>query len=207
MRDSNKINGSRRAFIATGGTALGATLASAAVAGPGLFDTALPLQARLDRLQQQLATLEDHEAIRHLHLAYSALLENQLYDTVVELFADDAQVNLHGETVTGKHSGIRQLFLEQYGCQQAPAMHSAFLQNQAQLHDSINIHGNGQSASATFHTRVLVSRPLPDQSAVGTMAKMQGISASAAWENGRFVVDYAREASGWRINRLQYQRA
>lgn len=204
---NNTINASRRNFFVKGGVAVGAGLAAATAGAATLFDASLPLQEQLARLHLQLGALEAKAAIRQLHLAFSALVENQAYATVVELFADDASVTVYGETFTGKQQGVHQLFVEQYGKQQAPLLHTGFQQNQSQQQDQISISTDRQSANATFHSRVQVSKPLTEQSVLAQMARQQGMSASSIWENGKFVVDYTQVDGQWRIQALTYQPA
>jgi hypothetical protein len=170
-----------------------------------LFDASAPLQEQLAQLHRRLGSLEDREAIRQLHIAFGALVESQAYDAVPELFAEDATVDLNGETFSGRATGVARLFRQQYAEQQAAAIHSAYRQDPCQRQDEIRISPDRQRASATFHACVRVSRPIRDDSVVGTMARLQGMSASSAWENGRFDVEYAREGSRWLIQRLRYQ--
>ena len=203
----NPINTSRRSFFLKGGVAVGSGLAAATAGAATLFDSSLPLQEQLAQLHLQLGALEAKAAIRQLHLVFSALVENQAYATVVELFADDASVTMYGETFTGKQQGVRQLFVEQYGTQKAPALHTAFQQDQSQQLDQVSVSADRQSASATFHSRVQVSKPLTEQSVLAQMARQQGMSASSAWENGKFVVDYTQVDGQWLIRNLQYQQA
>lgn len=205
MRESKPAGTSRRAFITRGGAALGAGLASASVAAAGLYDPSLPLQARLDQLQKQLSVLEDSEALRHLHLTYTTLVENRAFDAVVELFADDASVAFYGESFNGKYQGIRTYYQRQLADEDAAVIHATYVLDQSHQQDGLSISDDGQRATATFHARVKTCRPLRDQSVASAMAKMQGMSSSTVWENGRFNVDYARTGAQWRIVRLHYQ--
>lgn len=204
MTKIKHIDSSRRAFFLRGSTALGVGLASAtAGAFPLMFDASLPLKEQLAFLHQQLGTMEDTEAIRHLQLAYNALVENQAYEAAVELFTDDATVELNGESVSGKEKGIGQLFAD-YAQQQAPVLHTAFRQDQAQQRDEITVSEDLQSALATFHFQVEISRPQTDASVLGEMARLQGQYASSHWESGKFDVAYSKVAGQWKISKLTY---
>ena len=119
-----EINGSRRSFFLKGTAALGAGLASASAGAAGLFDSPQTLQQQITQLQQKLSKLEDREALKHLYLAFTALLENRNYGAVVELFAENASVELHGICLEGK-AAVKKLFLEGYGEQTASSLHTA----------------------------------------------------------------------------------
>jgi len=205
MSEPKTVNTSRRAFFLKGSAAIGATLATATAGATSLLDPTLPLQQQLASLHQQLATFSDIDALRHLHQAYSAALENQAYATVVELFTDDATVEVYGQRYQGKQTGIRQLFVDQYGTQQAAAMHTAFRQDQSQRLDQVSVDAQRQLASATFHSLVEVSKPLQEQSVLEQMARQQGMHASSSWEQGRFVVACQQVAGQWLISKLEYQ--
>ena len=79
-------------------------------------------------MQQRLAGLEDREAIRQLHLAFTALLESGAYEAAAELFDEQAQLQLSGVCATGKPA-IRLLFADQYRQQQAKDLVIAELKN------------------------------------------------------------------------------
>lgn len=84
----NNINSksSRRAFFLQGGAVLSAGVATAAATATG---KAQPLNDDRDTLQQELASAQDREAIRKLHLEFTSRIENQAYE-----LADRGQVIL-----------------------------------------------------------------------------------------------------------------
>jgi ketosteroid isomerase-like protein len=198
------INSGRRSFFLRSGTVLGTGLASAAGASTLALDPSLPLQDQMSKLHRQLAAMEDREVIRLLQLSYNALLENQAYETVVELFTEDAILKLNGEIFEGKSKAIKQLFTESYAEQQAQTMQTAFRQNQTQQQDLIEVSENQKSAKATFHLQVEISRPHTDGSVIEQMARLQGQASSSRWEEGRFEAVYRKEAGQWKISKLTY---
>ena len=203
MSERSRIRSSRRAFFTTAGAAAGASIASAAGAS-AMFDDAAPLRSRLDTLNRELGALEDREAIRHLHDTFVALVERQSWSAVVGLFADDATVELFGETFSGRHSGVRRLFVERFGAQQAPQVLTAFAHEHGRHDDRVEVAADRRSATACFHCRVEISAPLTENSVAAQMARMQGMSASRRWERGRFEAEYARVGNRWVIRRLRY---
>jgi hypothetical protein len=207
MSDKPTFISSRRAFFARSGVALGTGLASATAGATSLFNDIQPLQEQLARLQQHLATLDDKAAIRQLHQAYTSLVQKQAWEILLELFTDDAKVNLDGSIYFGKKPGIASLFLDQYGKQEAARLQCAYRQDERQQQDSVDISPDRCKAHATFHQLVQVNQPLQDDSLPARMARLQGMTGSTHWEAGRFEAGYQRVDGQWRIHQLAYFKA
>lgn len=198
-----KSKSSRRAFFVSGGAVLGAGVATAVGASAVASEKSMPLEEQLKQLRQQLAGLEDREAIRQLHLAFAGFVEQQRYDAAAELFAEQAHLELSGVSATGK-SGIAQLFAHQYGEQKAPAVHSAYRQSASQQKDSVTLSEDRLSATATFHTEVELCTPLQADCTAATMARLQGNVADRRWEAGRFEAKYVKAEGQWKVASLSY---
>jgi hypothetical protein len=198
-----KMNGTRRAFFLRGGAVLGAGVATTAAAGALLSRTSPAGPDRLQELQQELTSHQDREAIRQLHLTFTAAVENQTYATAVELFEPDADLNLSGLRAVGKPA-IMRLFATQYRQQQARVWHSAYRQSPLQQQDRVTIAADGARATATFHCDVELSAPLPGDSTLAQMARLQGQVAERHWEAGRFEARYAKSDGGWKMAALQF---
>jgi hypothetical protein len=198
-----KTTSSRRAFFMTGGAMLGAAgVATTAGAAAPTSDNTSTLE-ELKQLRQQLAGTEDREAIRQLHLTFTTLIENQVYESAAELFAEQAHLNLSGVSATGK-SAILQLFAHQYRHQKAAAIHNAYRQNASQHRDTVTLGEDRQQAAATFHVEVELCTPLQGDFTVAKMARLQGHVADRRWETGRFEAKYVRTQGQWRIASLSY---
>jgi hypothetical protein len=139
------------------------------------------MEEQLKQLRQQLASLEDREAIRQLHLAFTTLIENQRYEAASELFDEQA---------SGKET-IRELF----------ATHSAYRQQK----DAVTLGEDRQHATATFHVDVEVCTPLEADCTAAEMARLQGNFADRRWESGRFEVSYVRTRGEWKVASLSYR--
>ncbi len=200
-----EINGGRRSFFLKGTAVLGAGLASASAGAANLFDSPQTLQQQMNQLQQKLSKLEDREALKHLHLAFTALLENQAYDAAVELFAENASVELHGISLKGK-AAVKKLFMEGYGEQTASSLHTAHRRDQSQKRDMVSVSEDGKQASASFYDQVLISTPIRGQSVLADMARQQGMTAQSHWENGRYDIAFTRINDRWLIIRLSYHK-
>ena len=203
--ERNEVNKSRRSFVLKGTAAIGAGLASASAGAATLLDSSQTLQQQMNQLQQKLSNLEDREALRQLHLVFTTLLENKAYDAVLELFAEDAIVELHGMNLAGK-AAVKKLFVEEYKEQKTPSLHTAHRRDQSQKQDLVSVSKDGKQASASFHNQVLVSTPIRGQSVLADMARQQGMTAQSHWENGRYDITFARINDRWLFSRLNYHK-
>lgn len=201
----NEVNRSRRSFFLKGTAALGAGLASASAGAATLFDSSQTLQRQMNQLQQKLSSLEDREALKQLHLVFTALLENKAYDAVVELFSEDAIVELHGMNLAGK-AAVKKLFTEKYKEQKTSSLHTAHRRDQSQKQDQVSVSKDRKQASANFYNQVLICTPIRGQSVLVDMARQQGMTAQSYWENGRYDIAFTRIRDQWQISRLSYHR-
>jgi hypothetical protein len=198
-----KTNGTRRAFFLRGGALLGAGVATTAAAGALLPSTSGAVPDARQDLQRELTSHQDREAIRQLHLAFTGAVENHAYETAVELFAPHAELNLSGMSATGRPA-IMRLFATQYRQQQARVLHSGYRQSPLQQPDLIAIAADGAHATATFHCDVQLSVPLPTDSTLAQMARLQGQVAERHWEAGRFEAQYVKSDGQWKMAALRF---
>jgi ketosteroid isomerase-like protein len=201
-----KINGTRRAFFLRGGALLGAGVATTAAAGALLAGSTPAVPDRLQELQRELTSHQDREAIRQLHLAFTRAVENQAYETAAEFFAPDADLHLSGSSALGKPA-IMRLFATQYRQQQARVLHSAYRQSPLQQQDLVAIAADGAHATAAFHCEVELSSPLPTDSTLAQMARLQGQVAERRWEAGHFEARYVKTDGQWKMAALRYRAA
>jgi hypothetical protein len=194
----SKTKSTRRAFFVSGGAVVGAGVATAVGASALTADKPLPMEEQLKQLRVRLAGLEDREAIRELHLAFTTLVEERSYDAAAELFDDHAQVQLSGANAAGK-SEIRQLFADQY--------HSAYRQRSSQQRDEVKLAENHLSATATFHVEVELCTALQGDCTAAQMARLQGNVADRRWEHGRFDASYIKTQGQWKVASLSYRAA
>ncbi|HEY6456742.1 MAG TPA: nuclear transport factor 2 family protein [Steroidobacteraceae bacterium] len=198
-----KMNGTRRAFFLRGSAVLGAGAITTTAATALLPRSSCAAADQVQGLQRDLRCHQDREAIRRLHLAFTAAVENQDYDTAVELFESHAAVALSGSNAIGKPA-IRLLFATQYRQQLAPIIHSAYRRSPLQQQDLIEIAADGAQAAATFHCDVELSSPLPSDSTLAQMARLQGQVAERHWKAGRFEARYVKIAGCWQIAALRF---
>jgi hypothetical protein len=125
----------------------------------------------------------EREAIRRVHLALLARLEQHDFAAATELFADP-----------GEAHGLK-------------SMHTAYRQDSRQQMDAIAISEDGAQATARFHVEAEVCTPIEGDCTAAQMARLQGNVASRHWESGRFEVKYSKTQGDWKIVSFRYERA
>ena len=200
-----KAKTSRRAFFLQGSAVLGAGVATTVGAAALAPTSPAPLSSEeeLKQLREQLGGIEDREAIRELHLAFTSLVESQAYDRVAALFDEHAQLQLSGASAQGKRE-IQELFAKRYRLQQTANFHSAYRQDAAKQGNSVTFSEDRLRASATFPVEVELCTPLQGDCTVAEMARLQGHVADRRWEPGRFDAKYVKSGGRWKIASLSY---
>ena len=194
-----KHKNTRRAFFLHGSAALGAGVATAV----GTSDAAHRPPSAIDA-QQQLALLQDYEAIRQLQLTYSSLMEGQNYAAAAQLFDPHAELQLSGACAAGKDA-IRQLLIEQYRDQTAITLHCAYRPNNLQSHDVLTVSADRVQAAATLHVDVALGTALQGDSTIAQMARQQGQLADRRWEAGIIDAQYVKTGGMWKVASLRYR--
>jgi hypothetical protein len=202
-------NPGRRSFIWKAGAAVSALLASAtaAVSNPRV-DHDAGLKDQVDHLSNQLGILEDENAIRRLHQAYENLLNNSMYEEVINLFTDDGEVVFNGGVFKGKNRGIRRLYCDHFraglaGKKIEPA--PGFELDAPRLQDMVEVAPDRRSAQARFSYSMQVGAPIISDLLLVKMARLQGQGIMKWWEGGIHEVSYVKEGDGWKIKRLEYR--
>jgi hypothetical protein len=199
-----KTKSSRRAFFLQGGAVLGAGVATTVGASALAAENPTSPQDQLKQLRVQLDCAEDREAIRQLHLAFTALIEQRTYEAAAELFDEQAQLDLSGANASGKRA-IQALFAHEYRHQNAAAIHSAYRPNASQQKDVVRLSEDRLQAAATYHVDVKLSTPLQADCTAAQMARLQGQMADCRWETGRFNAKYVKTRGQWKMASLSYR--
>jgi hypothetical protein len=205
----NQPNGGRRSFLWKTGAAMSAVLASA-VAGVSKSspDQDAGLKGQVDRLSNQVACLEEANAIRRLHQSYESYLDKGMYEDVVSLFADEAEVVFNGGIFVGKDKGVRRLYCDHFsqgwtGKKIEPA--PGFEPDPAQLQDVVEVAPDRKSAKAQFPYSMQVGTPLISDLPLLDMARRQGQGILQWWEGGSHEISYVKKGDAWKIMRLEYR--
>ena len=165
-----------------------AAAAPAPPAGPPRAPDMTPRLARAaDRvaaIDAQASRIEDYDALRNLQHIYGYYYDEALWDQIVDLFADDAtlEVGLHG-VYAGK-SSIQRYFLGLTGGK--VGLVRGQLNNQLQLSPVITLSPDGMRAQARW--RVFIQD--------GEFNK------GANWGAGVYENEYVKQDGHWKIARL-----
>jgi hypothetical protein len=179
------------------GAALSAVLGSAAV---GVSKT--PAVSRV-------GSLGDADRIRRLQQVYEYRLDKGLYEDVVAMFADDAEVVYDGGCFRGKE-GIRRLYCDHFALNQTgkkiePA--PGFESDPAQQPHTVEVAEDLGTATGQFPYSIRVGEPMTGESSLVDMARLQGEGIVKSWEGGTCVASYIKVGESWKIRRLEYRAA
>jgi hypothetical protein len=198
----------RRSFIRKTGAALSA-LAATAAAGFSRTgsDTENGLEDQIGRLSRMVGNLEDAEKIRRLHQSYESRLDRGMYEDVVAMFTEDAEVIYNGGLFRGKN-GVRRLY-----CHHFAAGHTGkrvyptpeFEPDQAGQMEVVEVAGDRVTASGRFPYSIQAGRPMAGDSSLVAMARLQGEGIMKWWEGGSCEVSYVKAGDTWMVRRLEYR--
>ena len=200
----------RRSFIWKVGAGMSAVLAAAvpAIAKP-VFSGDKKMKTSVDSLSRQVAILENEKSIRNLHKAYEDLLDKGMYNDVLNMFTDDAEVTYNGGIFKGSR-GVERLFCSNFSEGQTgkridPA--PGFELNQEQLQDMVEVAMDRKSAKARFTYSIRVGSPMDSDSVLVQMARLHGEGIRKWWEGGVYDVSYVKDArdGNWKMKRLEYK--
>jgi hypothetical protein len=202
-------NGGRRSFLWRTGAAMSAVLASA-VAGVSKSspDPDDGSKGDADKLSNQIGRLEDANVIRKLHQTYESYLDRGMYEAVVSMFADEADVVFNGGIYSGKDAGGRRLYCDHLAPRLAgkkiePA--PGFVPDPAMQVDAVEVAANRRTASSQFPYSMQVGEPMTGNSSLVEMARLQGGGIVKWWEGGICEASYVKVGESWKIRRLEYR--
>ncbi len=157
------------------------------------------LTLQVAQLTRKVAALEDVQAVRSLHFKYGYYLDMCLYEDVVELFAEDAELRFLNGLFRGK-AGVRRLYCDWLrklftGGRNGPVF--GLLYDHLMLQDIVDVAPDGQTARGRFRTLMMAgyheSAPRPDHP-----------MPSEAWEAGIYENVYAKKNGVWTFKLFNY---
>lgn len=192
----------RRSFI----WKLGAGVSTAVAATAGM---AKPEAPGADGAALRLALLEEEEVLRRLHRAFEQAMDKGLYEEVIAMFADDAEVIFNGGAFLGRSHGVSRLYRDRFasgksGKRMEPA--PGFEPGADQQQDSVEVAPDRLSAKAVFPYSIQVGVPIESDTSLASMARLHGEGVQTWWEGGVYDMSFAKNADGrWLISRLEYR--
>jgi uncharacterized protein (TIGR02246 family) len=195
-------NTGRRSFLWKAGAAL--TAAAAAVV-PGIAKDSTGKSTDAERLAHQLGILEDEKAIRVLHQTYEALCDSGDYENAAGLFTKDAAVVFNGGVFKGRN-GIARLYRNHFragltGKKMGPVPGIKIAP------ETVTVAEDRESAAAQFSYSIQVGSPMPTDSSLVQMARLQGEGILKWCESGSYEISYSkcRKDGSWKIAKLEYR--
>lgn len=158
------------------------------------------LAAEVAALRHEVGMLKDVQAIRTLQHTYGYLMEKGLYQEIVDLFADDAEMTFFGGVFRGKDS-IKRVYLNRIrtnftGGRNGPVR--GLLCDVLQMQDVITVADDRKTAKARFRALLMGGTH------VG-VPEAPKLPYQQWWEAGVYENDYVCEAGVWKYKRLGYQ--
>jgi len=135
----------------------------------------------VEDLEKRLKALEDIEKIKKLHQTYINLMDNLQYEKVLDLFTEDAIVEI-------RNSGLKRGKKEIAEIYKALAKSRGDTRYDGHLAVQPDIDVKGDQATGTWLIYILFSRP--------------GIQ----WVQGKNECEYRRDNGVWKISRLKFTR-
>ncbi len=142
------------------------------------------LEARVERLEANAASLESVRAIKRLQYAYGHYVEFGLWNDFADLFTDDAVTN-YSQGARGK-AQVRQLFFDQVG-QGKLGLADGRIYPHILFQPVITLAPDGRTAKGRW--RIL--------------AMLGGYGGSATWYSGVYENEYVLEDGAWKISVLR----
>ncbi|HTY61863.1 MAG TPA: nuclear transport factor 2 family protein [Acidobacteriota bacterium] len=207
--ESPNPNSGRRSFLWKTGAAMSAVFASAAAGiSKSTPDQDAGSRGEVDKLSKQIGRLEDANVIRRQHQAYEAHLDQGMYEEVVGMFADEAEVVFNGGVFVGKDKGIRRLYCNHFAprltgkkIEAAPG----FKPDPARQPDIVEVAADRKTATCHFPYSMQVGEPMTGNSSLVDMARLQGGGIVKWWEGGICEASYVKVGGSWKIRRLEYR--
>ena len=111
---------------------------------PNAVGTAPHANQSLESLERRINSFNDEDAVRNLQHAYGYYVDRKMWDDVVDLFAADSAVEIHGQTIFRGRNGVRQA-MESMG---AAGLRQGQLNDHPIFDAIVEINPNGREAIA-----------------------------------------------------------
>ncbi len=156
------------------------------------------LKAQVEALTRKVGLLEDAQAVRSLHFKYGYYLDACLYEQIVELFAEDAELRFLNGIYRGK-AGVRRLycdFLRQIWTEGREGLPRGLLYDHLLLQDIIDVAPDGLTAKGRFRSFM--------QGGFHDSVKKPPRAPQSVWEGGIYENTYVKQDGVWKIGLFDY---
>ena len=158
-------------------------------AAPAAAQSGAALEARLDRLEAEIAAAEDLAAVKRLQRAYGYYVDKGMWADLAELFTEDAVANYPAGVFIGKESITRHLFLNVGGGEMGDVgLGDGRLYDHLSIQPVVHLGPGGDTARGRWRVLAMFGR----------------LGGGATWADGVYNVTYAKEDGVWKIRTLDY---
>jgi phosphoenolpyruvate synthase/pyruvate phosphate dikinase len=133
-----------------------------------------------EELEKRVRALEDLEEIKKLHQKYINLMDNLRYKEVLDLFTEDASVEVRNSGVLRGKEGLTDIYINKLGRRTARS------EGHFVIEPDITI--KGDTASGTWLVYMLFSKP------------------AVEWVQGRNDAEYVKIDGTWKIKSMKFTR-
>lgn len=144
------------------------------------------LRGQLLDLQARAQRIKDSNSIKRLQRAYGYYLDEALWDEVVDLFSDDASIEIALDGVYQGKERIREYLYRLGGGQQG--LSQGQLNEHLQLMPVVTLADDGMTANGRWRAIILAGQ----------------YGESATWGEGPYENEYVKEDGVWKISKLHW---
>lgn len=134
----------------------------------------------LEELEKRITAIEDLEEIKKLHQTYMNLMDNLQYKEVLDLYVEDATVEVRNSGVLKGKEGLTEIYINKLG--KRPA------RSEGHFVVEPDITVNGDTARGTWLVYMLFSKPAVD------------------WVQGINEAEYVKIDGKWKIKSMKFTR-
>jgi ketosteroid isomerase-like protein len=134
----------------------------------------------LEELEKRIQALEDLEDIKKLHQKYINLMDNLQYKEVLDLFTEDASVEVRNSGVLKGKEGLTDIYINKLGRRTARS------EGHFVIEPDITV--DGETANGTWLVYMLFSIP------------------AVEWVQGKNEAEYKKVGGKWKIKLMKFTR-
>ena len=136
----------------------------------------------LEEIEKRLLALEDAEKIKKLHQRYIMLMDDLLYEEVLELFTEDGSAEVRNFGIKKGREELSKVYIDTLAKNRGAERFDGHMA----VHPDIEV--NGDTAKGTWLIYMLFSRP------------------AIFWVQGKNECEYRKIDGEWKISKLKFTR-
>jgi len=145
------------------------------------------LNAKITELQAKVQMLEDTREIERLQRIYGYYLDKKLWDEIIPLFTNDAQVEIGGRGIYIGRASVGHLFKDVMGGGKE-GLEYGTLHNHMQLQGVVDVDPGGKTAKGRWRAFMQVA----------------ALKRTALWAEGPYEIEYAKVDGKWMFRKMRW---